>query len=546
MKPKYLKRLNKYLSKYWKIDNLKDKQLEIIDALIDKKDVVGLLPTGYGKSLTYLIPPLIKKKTMIIISPLISLMEDQKEKLDIMNIPVSTLHSNNPNKTSEIHEIIDGNIKIVYMSPEYLITGDGLALAETLNDEKMLGFLAIDEAHCISKWGHDFRPNYQYIHKFRTKFPKIPILAVTATATETVVNEIIDVLTLNEPLIVKANFDRPNLYIKCVDVKYDYLIPLTKIYCLDGRKHIIEKSLTNKKCKLCKINPDNYNYKTDELKILFKGLSKKEKEQIEKVEDLEYLKPYLEKYKDEKVIIYCNSRKETLEISDLINKYIGDKSINYHAGMTNKNRDKLQHQFNSGEKNIIVTTIAFGMGIDQTVRCVMIIGSSSSIEEYYQQIGRAGRDGNKSDVLLFFKMQNLVLQLQMNNKYSYVNKNIIKNKRENIFKLKEYLENQGCRRKFILNYFGQRPKFFTCNNCDNCCERNLIDYTDKIYNIYINNIDSDLILSDDDKTELISKNILILRGTKLIPSSEIEFWLKMVSVNKLSLDKIPDKLKIKI
>ena len=542
MKPKYLKRLNKYLSKYWKIDNLKDKQMEIIEALINKKDVVGLLPTGYGKSLTYLIPPLIKKKTMIIISPLISLMEDQKEKLDNMNIPVSTLHSNNPNKTNELHEIIDGNIKIVYMSPEYLINSDGLALAETLNDEKMLGFLAIDEAHCISKWGHDFRPIYQLIHKFRTKLPKIPILAVTATATETVVNEIIEILKLNQPLIVRANFDRPNLYIKCVDVKYEYLLPLTKIYCLDGRKHIIEKSLTNKKCKLCKINPKTYNYKIDELKILFNGLNKKEKEQIEKVEDLEYLLPYLEKYKDEKVIIYCNSRKETLEISDLINKNIGNKSINYHAGMTSLNRDKLQQQFNSGEKNIIVTTIAFGMGIDQTVSCVMIIGSSSSVEEYYQQIGRAGRDGNKSDVLLFFKMNKWMVQLRTID-YKNKNYNVIKNKKDNLYKMKNFIDYEGCRRKFILNYFGQKPKFFTCNNCDNCCERNLTDITDKIYNFYINKIDSDLIFTDEEKTELISKNIF---KSNLQPTEEIYFWLKMISVNKITLDKIPDKLKIKI
>jgi ATP-dependent DNA helicase RecQ len=538
MKPKYLKRLNKYLSKYWKIDNLKDKQMEIIETLISGGDVVGLLPTGYGKSLTYLIPPLIKKKTMIIISPLISLMEDQKEKLENMNIPVSTLHSNNPNKTNELHEIIDGNIKIVYMSPEYLINGDGLALAETLNDEKMLGFLAIDEAHCISKWGHDFRPIYQLIHKFRTKFPKIPILAVTATATETVVNEIIEVLKLNEPLIVKANFDRPNLYIKVVDVKYDYLLPLTKVYCLDGSKHIME----SKKCKLCKINPKKYEYKLDELKLLFEKLNKKEKEQIEKIEDLDYLLPYLEKYKDEKVIIYCNSRKETLEISDLINKNIGNKSINYHAGMTSLNRDKLQQQFNSGEKNIIVSTIAFGMGIDQTVRCVMIIGSSSSIEEYYQQIGRAGRDGDKSDVLLFFKESKWVLQLKTID-YKHKNYNVIKNKKDNLNKMRNFIKYEGCRRKFILNYFGQKPKFFTCNNCDNCCERNLTDITDKLYNFYINKIDSDLIFTDEEKTELITKNIF---KSNLQPTEEINFWLKIITVNKLTLDKIPDKLRIKI
>jgi len=207
----------KILEKYWGFSTLKDKQVEVINELLLGNDVIGLLPTGYGKSMCYLIPPLVTKKAIIIISPLISLMDDQKDKLIKMNIPVSALHGNNKNKDKEIFEIIDGKIKIIYMSPEYLIKGDGIELMDSLVQNKLIGFLAIDEAHCISVWGHDFRPEYMKIKSLREKYPQVPILAVTATATNKVAEEISVNLNLNNPSVILANFDRPNLYLKCIN-----------------------------------------------------------------------------------------------------------------------------------------------------------------------------------------------------------------------------------------------------------------------------------------------------------------------------------------
>ena len=162
-----MEKVNDILKKYWNIENLKDKQHELISHYLSGNDVVGLLPTGYGKSMCYLLPPLITDKVIFIISPLISLMEDQKEKLITMNIPVATLHGNNLKKDSEIFKIIDGEINIVYMSPEYLIRGEGFELANTLMETNRLGYFAIDESHCISSWGHDFRSDYMKLHKFR-------------------------------------------------------------------------------------------------------------------------------------------------------------------------------------------------------------------------------------------------------------------------------------------------------------------------------------------------------------------------------------------
>lgn len=555
MKPKYEKRLTKYLKKYWGFDELKDKQYDIINNFLDKKDVVGLLPTGYGKSLTYLLPPLIKKKAILIISPLISLMEDQKEKLVEMKIPVATLHSNNLNKDRDIFEIIDGNIKIVYMSPEYLISGEGMDLAENLIESKKLGFFAIDESHCISQWGHDFRPHYTQLSKFREKFPKIPILAVTATATENVVNEIINFLNLNNPKVVTANFDRPNLYIKCIDVKYANLYYYAQNFCLDGKMHKIG---LDKKCIRCKKNPNKQKFKLEQLDTLDSNLSAYQKKKIGKLSEVDYLLPYVKKYEGERIIIYTNSRKETAKIADMINdnwnkKYNSDGKYTviagaYHAGLSKKLRERIQEEFSIKKINVIVTTIAFGMGIDQIVRCVLIVGSPSSIESYYQQIGRAGRDNKPSEVVLFFQLQKLVLQSNMINKKSGRNKysQINMNKRKILWIMKDYFVTKECRRRFILKYFGQNPKVFWCNNCDNCCERNLTDMTDKIYNHLISDINYDLLFSDEDKQKLIDSKIYELKFNKLMPSKDLLFWKKILKVNKLDLEKIPDKLRLKI
>ena len=464
-------RIKKLLDKYWKIDNLKDKQKEIITNYLSGNDVVGLLPTGYGKSLCYLLPPLITNKVMFIISPLISLMEDQKEKLILMEIPVAALHGNNINKDKEIFSIIDGNINIVYMSPEYLIRGDGFELANSLMEQNRLGYIAIDESHCISAWGHDFRDDYLKINKFRKHFPTIPMMAVTATATLQVVGDIINNLNMNNPKITIGNFDRPNIYLKCVGVKN---------ICLDN------------------------------------------------------IKEWIDKYEGHKLIIYTNSRDQTNELSKEINKTYGPISNYYHAGMSKAFRNKVQNKFNNGECNLIVSTVAFGMGIDQTVRCVIIFGSPNSIEEYYQMIGRGGRDGEAAEAILLFQYKNIAINTS-NIKKGGFDKEIMDCKLKSLNKMANYFYYPGCRRRFILEYFGQVPKFFWCNYCDNCCEGKMIDMTDKFIRVLFGKK-----LVKEKYTDVFTeKELAILEEHDLITTKNnifellitIKNWKKLIETN---------------
>ena len=412
---------NKYLKKYWNINNLKDKQIEVINELLLGNDVIGLLPTGYGKSMCYLIPPLVTKKIIFIISPLISLMDEQKEKLKSLEIPCSALHGNNLNKDQEINKIMNGEIKIVYMSPEYLIKGDGMELAKLLIEDNKFGFLAVDESHCISVWGQDFRPEYTNIKKFRSEFPQIPIIAVTATATETVCDDIINLLNLNNPIIIRTSFDRPNLFISIKDIP---TIPVIK----------------NKKIKDQQIDK--------ELIVI----------------------EYVNKYKNDKIIIYTNSRKETDELANNMNKIIKDCCQSYHAGLTKKNRENIQKKFNDGEIKVIISTIAFGMGIDQIVKCVIIFGSPSSIEEYYQQIGRGGRDGKSCETVLYFDYAKYkIAQFMLKELVKYPS--LQRAKKDNLNKVKSLVYLKTCRRKYILEYFNEKCTFTNCNTCDNCCNK---------------------------------------------------------------------------
>lgn len=409
---------NKYLKKYWKINSLKNKQIEVINELLLGNDVIGLLPTGYGKSLCYLIPPLVTKRIMFIISPLISLMEDQKDKLTKMNIPCATLHSNNNNKNQEIQDIKDNKIKIVYMSPEYLLL-EGICLAELLVKENKLGFFAIDESHCVSNWGHDFRPEYTKIKIVREKFSNIPILAVTATATETVCDDISESLQLHNPVIVKASFDRPNLFLQVIE--HPKILKLGKL---------------GKPTKKEELYP-------------------KEKLALE----------YILKYPNQKIIIYTNSRKDTDDISTKLNNLMNNCSQAYHAGLSKKDREDIQYNFINGNINIIISTIAFGMGIDQIVKCVILFGCPSSIEEYYQQIGRGGRDGEYCETVLYFDYSKLMVARYMSKN------NLLKNK--NLNTVLYYTKINTCRRKYILEYFNEVCNFNICNNCDNCNKKQI-------------------------------------------------------------------------
>ena len=533
------RKVAKKLKKYWGYSSLKPKQIEIISNFVDGKDVVGLLPTGYGKSMCYLVPPLITKKTIFIISPLISLMDDQKEKLLKRGIPVSALHGNNSRKDKEVFDIIDNKIHIVYMSPEYLINGDGMELAKTLFKDGNLGYFAVDESHCISVWGHDFRKSYLKLYKFRKKFPTIPILAVTATATDIVVKDIVKNLRMKNNLMIHANFDRPNLYIKCVNVFNENLRRVGNKYCLNGALHVLD---SKNKCKKCKINPKTYNYNDEEFNQL---RNNKKRKFVPKLSRIDLMKKYLNKYENDKIIIYCTSRKETVEVADDLNNIKKGFAEAYHAGMSKKLRERIQSNFSSGKVNIIVSTIAFGMGIDQIVRCVLIFGASSSIEEYYQQIGRAGRDGLPAETILFYEDQQMKVKIEMIKKES--SSKILKDiKIQNVNNMRRLCFYTGCRRRFILEYFKERtPKFFCCYNCDNCSERDLVDFTEKVWEILYSNKDARKLFNKNE-IELLKKNN-ILRGTKkYFKTDYLNFWKGLIEFKKYKLETIPDKLKIKV
>ena len=420
---KWTIKAEKILKKHWNIEKLNDEQFEIINNLLLGNDVIGLLRTGGGKTMTFILPPLLVKKVMLIISPLISLMEDQKEKLDSKGIPCSALHSNNVNKLEDIENILLGNIKIVFMSPEYLVS-NGLELADKLYKKGILGFLAIDEAHCISSWGHDFRPEYKQINTFRNKYNDIPILALTATATNKVKDDIISSLELNNAIVIRGSFDRPNLYLEISEIP-------------------------------------------KEDKIIFKN--KKSTIKTVSVDKMKLVIPFIQKYPNEKIIIYVNSRDDTLELSTELNKIYPNISEGYHAGLSKKKRNTIQNDFINGTIKVIICTIAFGMGIDQIVRCVIVFGCPSSIEEYYQQIGRCGRDGTHAETVLYFDYKNFHIAEWMLKDIKFKFPALYKSKIAKLNKMLELIKDKNtCRRKYILNYFNETYKTNNCKNCDNC------------------------------------------------------------------------------
>ena len=471
-------KVNKYLIKL-NISSLKEKQIEIINEILLGNDVIGLLPTGYGKSLCYILPPLLSKKCIFIISPLISLMNEQKDKLKSLSINATALNSTNNNKEDDIKDIIDGKIKIVFMSPEYLIS-NGLKLANILIKNKTLKFLAIDEAHCISSWGHDFRPVYKNINDFRKLYPKIPIMALTATATQKVCDDIINILELKKSNIIRASFDRPNLYLEITEIQ----------------------NTKNKKS-------------TSEI-----------------------IKKYMNKYKDCKIIIYINSIIECETIASELNKDYKDCCQAYHAKLTNKVREEIQENFTLGKIKVIISTIAFGMGIDQIVKCVLIFGCPSSIEEYYQQIGRGGRDKLSCETVLYFNYVNLkivessIKKLDQESIYYKIRIN-------NLQLIKKLLYLSTCRRKYILEYFGEPCNFFTCNNCDNCIKYELVDITDKLWaNIIIKNNNIRNVLNNLD---IFNESHIIFEITKSITT-----WKNYILQNNILQNNISENLKIRI
>lgn len=388
------------LKQYFGYDTFRPLQEDIIKNVLAKKDCVVLMPTGGGKSLCFQLPALLQDGITIVISPLISLMKDQVDALLAIGIQAAMINSSM--NASEINDIIEktkrGAIKILYIAPERL----SLSSFENLLHTLPISLFAIDEAHCISEWGHDFRPEYRNLKHLRTKFPNIPIIALTATATIKVRDDIMRQLDLPAPQIFTSSFNRPNL-------SYQVL-------------------------------PKKDSFKT--------------------------ISSLLSSYRNESAIIYCFSRKDTESIAEKLNAH-GFKAATYHAGLTSDRRRDNQERFIKDEVHIMVATIAFGMGIDKPdVRLVIHHSLPKSVEGYYQETGRAGRDGLPSRcVLLYsaadkFKHDYFIRQMADSEDKIQVQNNLDQSV--------QYGTLDSCRRRFLLKYFNEDYTADNCGNCDKC------------------------------------------------------------------------------
>ena len=396
------------LKKYYGYDSFRPGQKEIIDAILDKKDVLGIMPTGGGKSICYQIPALLLEGVTIVVSPLISLMKDQVDTLKEYGIAAELINSTLSNY--EFREIMDsareGNYKLLYVAPERLETESFLSLLE----EIPVSMVAVDEAHCVSQWGHDFRPSYRKIHSMIERLPRRPIVtAFTATATPHVKEDIVKLLDLYQPFEYVSSFDRGNLY-------------------FEVRK------------------PSN---------------------------KLQEIQTYLSEHKGESGIIYCATRKNVDEVCQRLN-HLGVAATKYHAGLSDEERKQNQESFLFDEVPLIVATNAFGMGIDKpNVRFVLHYNMPKNMEGYYQEAGRAGRDGDLAECILLFSTQDIMTNRYLIEKGSESGRTIEYDK---LNKMVDYCNTGGCLRNYILQYFGEKGLDVPCHNCGSC--NNDIEETD--------------------------------------------------------------------
>jgi ATP-dependent DNA helicase RecQ len=387
------------LKKFFGYDTFRPLQAEIIQRTIEKKDSLVLMPTGGGKSMCYQLPAIYMPGMALIVSPLIALMKDQVEGLVVNGIPAVMLNSTMSERERwQIKQhCIQGQIKLLYISPEGLLSELDYFLSQM-----KISLIAIDEAHCISQWGHDFRPEYTRLSILRERLPDIPIIALTATADKITRNDIMKQLKLNHPETFISSFDRPNLSLKVI-----------------------------------------------------RGFGQKEK--------IATIVQYIRNRPSQSGIIYCRKRNDTEKLADLLKQNYNISTVAYHAGLTPEKRKKAQDYFIHDRVDVVCATIAFGMGIDKSnIRWVIHYNMPGSIENYYQEIGRAGRDGVASDTLLFYSLGDLIMLRQFAENSGQREINM-----EKLYRMQRYCETDLCRRRILLSYFGEEAAR-DCNHCDVC------------------------------------------------------------------------------
>lgn len=405
--------LQNILKTYFGYDEFRNGQDKLIESIIEGRDALGIMPTGGGKSICYQLPAIALDGITIVISPLISLMKDQVDSLNELGINAAFINSTLDN--GEFLQILEGiranSYKIVYVAPERLNTDSFINLVKDIS----ISLVAVDEAHCISQWGHDFRPSYLEIPRFINSLKQRPaVAAFTATATKEIIKEIKRLIGLRNPIEVTTGFDRPNLYYQVLKVS-------------NKSKFLIEYL--------------NDNFKT------------------------------------ESGIVYCATRKSVESLVKILNDK-GFSAVGYHGGMNSEERQNNQDEFILGNKRLIVATNAFGMGIDKPdVRFVIHYNMPKNMEAYYQEAGRAGRDGEKSDCILLYSASDIVKQ-----KLMIQNDDIDPKRQEMLYKNLQYLVNycntNNCLRNQILNYFDEDFASDKCKNCSNCIDSSeMVDIT---------------------------------------------------------------------
>ncbi|MFO0281595.1 MAG: RecQ family ATP-dependent DNA helicase [Acidobacteriota bacterium] len=394
--------LEQTLQRYWGYSQFRSRQQEIVGALLAGRDAAVVMPTGGGKSLCYQLPAVVAAKTCVVISPLISLMDDQAQQLNARGIPAACLHSNiSFEEQKEIwRRLLRGELRLLYLSPERMAREDTLIWLK----KAPVQWFAIDEAHCISEWGHEFRPDYRQLGQIRDHFPEATIAAFTASATARVRQDIVTQLKLREPLKVAVSFHRSNLRYLALDISRREPFPL--------------------------------------------------------------LLSVLRQHEGQSVIIYDSTIKGVEETAAALRAH-GIRAVVYHGKLEAELRQKNQELWMSNEAPVMVGTLAFGLGINKpSTRAVIHLSLPKSIEQYYQEAGRAGRDGAPADCVLLWRNRDLPVLIHFIEQLS--DEGEIRRAWQRYRDVRAYTATEDCRARLLCRHFGEEPKWEQCGQCDVC------------------------------------------------------------------------------